>query len=227
MTSQARGPESSAPTWRPERPWKRSASLRPTDLFGGSALTPAASMTLYSTLDLCPCSGPVVVVLACVAAVIAAVRQWHLPVVGVLPEVRIRCVVLVAELRIRRQAVGLGRRRERRRIARLALGRSLTEVLSDLGIGIRRDDEIHPLVHAVRMSRVLRDHPGVGPSGRALRRLEPSVGPRCLHRLLVSQQREVLVLPGGADHVVAIGERVDLLGGIRPVLADIGVLLLE
>ena len=53
------------------------------------------------------------------------------------------------------------------------------------------------------------------------------LGPGRSHRRLVGQQREVLVLPGGADHVVAVGERVDLLGGIGPVLADVRVLLLE
>ena len=46
-------------------------------------------------------------------------------------------------------------------------------------------------------------------------------------RLAVSLQREVLVLPRGADLVVAVGECRDLLRRIRPVLADVRLLLLE
>ncbi len=38
---------------------------------------------------------------------------------------------------------------------------------------------------------------------------------------------EVLVLPGGADLVVAVGEGLDLLGRVRPVFADVGMLFLQ
>ena len=36
----------------------------------------------------------------------------------------------------------------------------------DLGVGGRRDDVVHPLVHAVRVLGLRGDHPGVGPAGR-------------------------------------------------------------
>ena len=45
MTSQPIGPASSVPTCSRGRPWKRPASLRPTDLLGAGVLTPAASTT--------------------------------------------------------------------------------------------------------------------------------------------------------------------------------------
>ena len=43
MTSQPTGPASSAPTCRRGRPWKRSASLRPTDLLSTTASVAIAS----------------------------------------------------------------------------------------------------------------------------------------------------------------------------------------
>ena len=51
MTSQPSGPASSAPTWSRGRPWKRSASLRPTDLFGADARASAASIDRLVSLD--------------------------------------------------------------------------------------------------------------------------------------------------------------------------------
>src|SRR5438874_11029005 len=122
------GPASRLPTWSRGRPWKRSASLRLADLFCGPVVTPAASTALESTLDLGPCGGPVVVVLACITAAVTAVGHRHLPVVDLLPEIRIRCVVLVAELRIRRKSIGLGGGGQGVRIACLALSGCLAEV---------------------------------------------------------------------------------------------------
>src|SRR3954453_19789111 len=96
MTSQAGGPLSSAPTCSPGRPWKRSASLRPTDLFGLEATASAASINrrgchvgrARSTLGVRPGQDPIVVVHA-VAAAVAAVGERRLPVVHALPERRI------------------------------------------------------------------------------------------------------------------------------------------
>ena len=51
ITSQAIGPLSSDPTWRRGRPWKRSASLRPTDLFSAPAPTPAASTACHEVIS--------------------------------------------------------------------------------------------------------------------------------------------------------------------------------
>ena len=47
MTSQPIGPASRAPAWSLGRPWKRSASLRPADLFGADASASAASIGAF------------------------------------------------------------------------------------------------------------------------------------------------------------------------------------
>src|SRR5215210_4245050 len=130
------GPASRVPTCRRGRPWKRSASLRPTDLLGADAATSAASTTRQgfsaerSTLDFGPPLDPLVVVLADVTPVVAAVRQRRRPVVEVVQVLLARCVVLVAV------ALVLGER------ARLRVGRRLTEPLGDLGVDLRIDDVV-------------------------------------------------------------------------------------
>ena len=50
---------------------------------------------------------------------------------------------------------------------------------------------------------------------------------RRFDRLLLGLQREQLVLPRRSHDAVAVRERLDLLGGIGPVLADVRLLLLE
>ena len=51
-------------------------------------------------------------------------------------------------------------------------------------------------------------------------------GTRC-HRLAFALEGEVLVLPGGADLVVAVGEGRDLLGGSDQYSPTFGVLFLH
>src|SRR3954452_18389367 len=124
MTSHASGPLRRPPTWSHRRPWKRSASLRPADLFGAGARASAASIGLRrchgreprSPLDVRPGVHPVVVVHT-VAAPVTAIGERRLPVVHLLPERRMWGMVLVAELRVLRQAGSLRRRRQRGWIA--------------------------------------------------------------------------------------------------------------
>ena len=69
------------------------------------------------------------------------------------------------------------------------------------------------------MRRLRRDHPGVRPAGRALlghHRLDPG--------LAVTVDRVRDDLPGRADLGRARLERRDLLGVVRPIFADVGLL---
>src|SRR5438270_9881467 len=82
------------------------------------------------SLYLIPGVDPVVVVHARVAARVSTVRGRRLPVVHALPECWLSCVVLVAELGIRRVLDHLGGGDQRGRAAGQGLGRGLTEGLS-------------------------------------------------------------------------------------------------
>ena len=157
---------------------------------------------------------PVVVVLAIFFAV-AAVGQRGLPVVDPLPEGRVVGVVFGAEVLVR----GF--------IAGKALRRRLAEEFGDFGVGFRLDDPVHPHVHAIGMLGLRADHPGVRPAGRALLGQEALAGGAGGDRLAFALQGEVLVLPGGADADVAVGEGRDLLRGFGPVFADVGALFLQ
>src|SRR3546814_13657606 len=73
--------------------------------------------------------------------------------------------------------------------------RRLTEVLGRRGVRLRAQDVVHPLVGAVGVVRLRRQHPGVVPGGRAL------VGQDRLDVLVLDDV--VDDLPGGPDDGVA------------------------
>ena len=71
------------------------------------------------------------------------------------------------------------------------------------------------------------DHPGVRPARCPLLGEEALAGGAGGDRFAFFLKGEVLVLPGGANLVVAAAEGLDLLGGIGPVFADVGLLFLQ
>src|SRR4051794_15954358 len=103
MISQPIGAARIAPACRRGRPWKRPASLRPTDLFGAGALTPAASTIARSAnyprsaLDLGPSLDPIVERDArLVVTTFTTVGHRGLPEVDLVPERLVVCVIVVA-----------------------------------------------------------------------------------------------------------------------------------
>src|SRR3954454_11397909 len=97
-----------------------------------------AVATDISTLDLGPGLRPLGGVGADVAAPVEAVRGGCRPVVQAVRERLVGGVVLLAEALSRV-------------LASERLRRSLTKPLRDIGVDRRRDDPVHPLVHAVRV----------------------------------------------------------------------------
>src|SRR6476661_6959754 len=164
-----------------------------------------------SALDLLPGRRPVAVVLAGgVGATVQALGDRRVPVPDLVEVGLVVGVERVAERLVHRLGAGL------------AVGRCLTEPLGHLGVHLRADDVVHPLVGTGLVLALGGHHPGVRPAGRALagqHRLD-------LH-LLVRLDVVGDDLPGGADHRVAGVEGLLRLEVVRPVLADDGVLRLE
>ena len=152
--------------------------------------------------DLRPGVHPVLLRLAG-TALPSAVGRRRRPKVDVLPEALVACVEVRAEVLVRRV------------VARLRVRRRLAEPLRDLRVRLRRDDVVHPEVHAVRVGGLRVDHPGVRPARRPFLRL------RHLDGLLVALEDVHLVRPGRADDDVLVRIRLDLLRVVAPPFADV------
>src|SRR5687767_7151264 len=104
---------------------------------GSPGTAPRVLQEPGSTLDFSPGLRPLRVVLADLAPVVAAIGLRRLPVVDLVE------VVLVVRMEDR-AVVLVGRE-----LACLLGGRRLAEVLGRGGVRLRRDDVVHPQVHAV------------------------------------------------------------------------------
>src|SRR4029079_12575732 len=136
-------------------------------------------------LYLRPGLGPLGVVLADRAPIVTAVGHRSRPVPDLLEVLLVVGVEGLAVVLVHGEA------------ARRLAGRGLAEVLGRLRVRLRRDDVIHPEVHAIRMLGLGRDHPGVRPPGRAL------LGQRRGDGGLLTGKDVGLVLPRRPDHGAA------------------------